>query len=159
MAVEEHGIATGHEECGYETRITLDRNLSIEETEVFGVNMAFPRFHSCAEVMEGDGFTIHLDTAPKYEPVEFIAFVSDQRESDICPALRGCWCMLPLGCAKLKYIVVDIEREGDIKIVRADRRMWALRFCSLEVEEAYLMPEKGSDVTLQWRKASRRAVA
>lgn len=159
MAVEQHRIAAGHQQCRDETCVALNGHVGIEELQVFALDLAFSSFDASAQVVQRDVLSVHLDSAAENEAVDLIALVADEGEGNVCPAVDGGWVLLPLRTAELKDIVIHIKRQGDVDIVRSNRRMWALRFGCLEVEEAYLIPEQGSDVTLQRRKADRRAVA
>lgn len=48
--------------------------------------------------------------------------------------------MLPLGAAEFEDVVVDVEGQGDVEVVCADRGVRPLCFCRLEVEKTDLVP-------------------
>jgi hypothetical protein len=77
VAVEEHGVAAGHEEGGYEACVALYGYVGVEVLEVFGLDLAFLRFDAGAEVVEGDVFAVHFYAAAEDEAVDFVAFVAD----------------------------------------------------------------------------------
>ena len=56
--------------------------------------------------------------------------------------------LLPFWTAELKDVVIYIQRESDVKIVRPDGGVGSLRFRCLEVQEADLVPQEGSNVSL-----------
>lgn len=91
--------------------------------------------------------------------MEFIAFVADEREGYICPSLDRRRVVLPFRAPKLENVVVYIQRQCNVEVIRADGRMWSLGLGSLEVQEADLVPEERPNVTLKRCEAARRRVA
>jgi hypothetical protein len=67
--------------------------------------------------------------------------------------------MFPLWIAELKDIIVHVQGERNVEVVRADRWMRSLRFCSFEVQKADLVPKKRPHVTLKGCEAVRGGVA
>jgi hypothetical protein len=85
--------------------------------------------------------------------VDIVTFIADKGKRDVGPTLHSGGLVLPLRGAKLEDVVVDVEGKGNVEIVRANRRVGALCLGSFEVEEADLVPEQGTDVTLKRGKA------
>jgi len=108
--------------------------------EVLCVDLTFLCFNVSAQVMQCDLLSVHFDPAPENKAVNIVTFVAYEGERDIGPTLRGSGLVLPLRGAKLEDVVVDVEWEGNVEIVRANRRVWALCLGGFEVEEADLVP-------------------
>lgn len=85
--------------------------------------------------------------------MDFVAFVADETKCCVSPAIGGGGVLFPLGAAEFEDVVVDVEGEGDVEVVRADGGVRALCFGGFEVEEADLVPEEGADVALEGRQA------
>lgn len=149
VPVEEHRVAAGHEEGGDEAGVALDGDRGVEVLEVFLLHVAFFGFDAAAQVVERDGFAVDFDAPAEDEAVDFVAFVADEGEGGVGPAVDVRGLVLPFGAAEFEDVVVDVEGEGDVEIVGPDRGVRALGFCRLEVEEADLVPEERADLTLE----------
>lgn len=126
--------------------------------EVFCLDKAFSSFDAGTEVVQSQCLAIDFDPAAEDEAVDFIALVADETQCYICPAVLVTRDLLPAGRSKFECIVVNVEGKGDVEVVSADGWMRTLCFGGLEVEEADLVPEQRSHVTLQGRQTVGRRV-
>lgn len=79
MAIQEHGVAAGHEQGGDQAGVTLDRYAGVKVLEVFGLDEAFPGLDAATEVVQGKGLAVDFYAPAKYETVDFVDFVADER--------------------------------------------------------------------------------
>jgi hypothetical protein len=149
VAVEQHGVAAGHEKSGYEASVTLYRHGSVQVVQVLLLDVSFLRFDPRTQVMQSNCFSVDLYPASEYQTMNLIAFVSNQRKRHIGPALHRRGLVLPSCAPDFEDVVIHIQGKGYVEIVRTNGWVWALCFCGFEIQEADLVPEERPHVTLE----------